>query len=249
MCSGLGPKISSIGRRACAVNGNDKRGGMVGRYETQLYKVPVAGRVVQLLGPRYPHALNDEPEMRRRFEEDDYKPSWAYPWPPAVMLAEHVLQHVVPGSETMLELGAGLGLAGVALALAGHRVVVTDYDDDALTFVRANAQLNGVELADVRWLDWREPPTETYATIIGSDIVYERRHHVPIAELLAACLAPGGRAFISGLNRDVADAFPGALTSVGLSTQLFPAQSQAIPAFDAIDNRVLNGRVFEITRR
>lgn len=222
---------------------------MVGRFETQVYRVPVAGRIVQLLGPRYPHALNDEPEMRRRFEGDGYKPSWAQPWPAAVMLAEHVLQHVAPGSGPVLELGAGLGLAGIALAMAGHRVVATDYDHDALTFLRANAQLNGIELAEIRWLDWRQPPAETFATIVGSDIVYERRHHALIAELLAACLARDGRAFISGLNRDVANAFPDALTPAGLTSEVIPAQSRAIPAFDAVDHRMLHGRVFQIIRR
>jgi predicted nicotinamide N-methyase len=46
----------------------------------------------------------------------------------------------------VLEVGAGLGLAGLALAQAGFRVVITDYDEDALAFVRASAERNGLLL-------------------------------------------------------------------------------------------------------
>jgi predicted nicotinamide N-methyase len=219
---------------------------MVGRYETQVYIIPIAGTKLRLLGPRYPHALNDEPEMRRRFEADGYKPSWAQPWPAAVMLAEHVLRNASPGGGRVLELGAGLGIAGIALAMVGHRVVVSDYDDDALAFVRASAALNGVELDDVRRLDWRQPPAERFAMIVASDVAYEARHHAPIAALLAGCLEPGGQAFISDQNREAAEAFPGAVQAAGLTCEAFPASAKAIPAFDARDGRVFKGTVYRI---
>lgn len=220
---------------------------MVGRYDTQLYVIPVANLNVRILGPRYPHALNDEPDMRRRFEEDGYKPSWAQPWPAAVMLAEHVLQHTSPGAGPVLELGAGLGIAGIALALAGHTVVVTDYDDDALAFVRANAALNDVHLHDVRPLDWRHPPAERFGMIVAGDVLYEKRHHAPFAALLAACLEPHGQAFISDQNRGAAETFPVALRAAGLSYDTFPARAKAIPAFDALDGRVFSGTVYHIS--
>lgn len=222
------------------------KGGMVGRHETQVYVVPVAGRKLRLLGPRYPHALNDEPEMRRRFEEDGYKPSWAQPWPAAVMLAEHVLKSTTPGAGRVLELGAGLGIAGIALAMAGYRVVVTDYDEDALAFVGASVALNGAQLDEIRRLDWRRPPAERFATIVAADVLYEKRHHAPIAALVAGCLEPEGQAFISDQNRGAADGFPDALRVVGLGCEPFPARAKAIPAFDALDGRVFNGTVYRI---
>ncbi len=156
-----------------------------GRYECQEYAIPVAGRTLRLLGPKYPHALNEDPAVRRRSEEDGYKPYWATPCPAAVMLAEYVIEHAEPGPDPVLELGAGLGIAGIALGMAGHRVVLTDYDEDALAFARASAKLNGVSLQDVQRLDWRFPPPGRYALIVASDVVYERRSHQPIATLLA----------------------------------------------------------------
>ena len=219
-----------------------------GKYECQEYSIPVAGRVVRLLGPKYPHALNALPGARQRAEEDGYKPYWALPSPAAVMLAEYVIGHVEPSPDPVLELGAGLGIVGISLSMAGHRVVVTDYDEDSLAFARASAKLNGVELHAVQPLDWRSPPSDSYALIVGSDVAYERRSLQPIAALLAACLKSSGKAFISDLNRATAGEFPEALRSVELVFDTVATRAKAIPAFDAVDNRVFNGRVFRIQK-
>jgi len=49
----------------------------------------------------------------------------------------------VPG-ESVLEIGAGLGLAAVLAARAGARVVATDVVPEAVEAIRVNAALNGV---------------------------------------------------------------------------------------------------------
>jgi predicted nicotinamide N-methyase len=221
---------------------------MLGRYETQIYVIPIAGMTVRVLGPRYPHALNDDPAVRQRAEADGYQPHWAQPWVAAVMLAEHVIQHGVSKQEPILELGAGLGIAGVALAMAGYRMIVTDYDEDALRFVRASAELNGAELQAARCLDWRQPPAESFETIVGADLLWEKGNHAPLAALLAACLRAAGQAFLSDPNRSATEAFPGALQAAGLTYEKHAARARAIPAFDAIDGRVLNGAVYRIGR-
>ena len=218
-------------------------------YECQEYSLRVSGMTLRLLGPKYPHALNDDPEVRRRCEEDGYKPHWALPFPASVMLAEYVIRHVQPGPDPVLELGAGLGIAGISLSMAGFPMVITDYDEDALAFIRASAQRNGTPLREVRLLDWRKPPAEQYAMIVGADIVYERRSLRPIAALLATRLKPGGRAFISDPNRTMGDEFPDALRTAGLTFETVKAQAKAIPAFDAIDGRVFHGRVFCISAK
>src|SRR5439155_227366 len=64
---------------------------------------------------------------------------------------------VRPG-ERMLELGAGLGLAAVLAAKTGATVVATDVVPGAVTAVRANAALNGVEV-DARLGDCYAPVT------------------------------------------------------------------------------------------
>lgn len=58
--------------------------------------------------------------------------------------------------ERVLEIGAGLGLAAVLAARAGARVVATDIVPEAVTAIRANAALNGVEV-DARLGDCYAP--------------------------------------------------------------------------------------------
>jgi predicted nicotinamide N-methyase len=221
---------------------------MLAGYETQEYTIPVAGKTVRLLGPKHPHSLRGDPKVEQRFLEDGYLPYWATPWQGALMLAEYMTLHVEPGPQPVLELGAGLGLVGVALALAGHRVVVTDYDQDALAFAQASARLNGVELHEVKPLDWRHPPEESYATIVGGDVLYEKRSHQPIAALIARCLRPHGAAFISDLNRPSAETFPDTLHAAGLGFETLAVQSRAIPRPDAVDGRVFKGTIYRIFR-
>ncbi|HUU85221.1 MAG TPA: methyltransferase domain-containing protein [Phycisphaerae bacterium] len=222
---------------------------MVGRYETQEYVIPVAGRTLRLLGPKRPHSLRNDPAVEQRFLDDGYMPYWATPWPGALMLAEYVIRNVEPTPEPVLEIGAGLGLVGLSLAMAGHRVIVTDYDQDALAFARANAALNGVDLDDVRLLDWREPPDERFARIVAGEVLYEKRDVGPIASLIASCLEPTGLALVSAQHRTAVEDFPGALADVGLSCEAIPVQCRAIPRPDAIDARILNGTVFRIGHR
>lgn len=217
---------------------------MVGRFETQEYRIPVAGRTLRLLGPMHPHALRNDPEVDRRFVADGYMPYWAYPTPTAVMLAEYVCANVTPEKGAVLELGAGLGLVGLALSLCGYRVTITDYDHDALEFVRANAALNAIETAAACWLDWREPPAEQYRLILGGDVVYEKRSHVPIAALLASCLSSGGLGIFSDQNRRAAETFPEAVSAAGLRCERVFVSGPAIPRHDAIDGRILKGTLY-----
>ena len=84
-------------------------------------------------------------------------------WPAAVILARWLWLHpwIVRGRR-VLELGAGVGTAGLAAARAGaRRVVLTDINGTALRLARDNATINGAQVAaaaHVAHLDWGEPP-------------------------------------------------------------------------------------------
>lgn len=218
----------------------------IGRFETIEYAIPVAGRTVRLLGPQNPWAEFGEPEVQARHLADGYSPYWTTPWVSAVMVAEYAIANVTRSGEPVLEIGAGLGLAGIAMALAGHRVIVTDYDESALEFVQTSAALNNASLEDVRILDWRKPPDQRFSLIIGADVGYEAKDHKPVADLLVRCLAPRGMALIGDPNRATADHFEHCLHGVGLSVTAAPVSCPAIPRPDAIDGRILNGRVFVV---
>ena len=98
----------------------------------------VAGRDLALLRPRDAESLLSE----EAFARDEFLPYWAELWPSAVALARVIGTRALHGART-LELGCGLGLPSIAAALAGGRVLATDWSQEAVEMARENAARNG----------------------------------------------------------------------------------------------------------
>jgi predicted nicotinamide N-methyase len=125
-------------------------------------------------------------------------PYWAFAWAGGQALARYILDNpeIVRG-KSILDLGAGSGLVGIAAAKAGARSVLSaDIDAYAEAAIALNASANGVNIAT------------TTADMIGSngdwdiilvgDLCYER----PIAEKLLTWLrARGGTALLGDPGR------------------------------------------------
>jgi len=80
--------------------------------------------------------------------QGDRDPYWTCPWPSSIALAQELLQRpeLVRGLR-VADLGCGLGLAGVAAALAGaSEVVFLDREPLALQCAISNAALNGASV-------------------------------------------------------------------------------------------------------
>jgi predicted nicotinamide N-methyase len=193
---------------------------MEGRYATQTETVNVAGHVLSIRSVRDTNALLDmiDPET---FMDDERLPYWAELWPSAIALARWVFSYPGLKERRVLELGCGLGLAGIAAAKAGARVTMTDYDEDALMFARFNASLNLGEAAsgrsmDVALMDWRSPSVgKDFEVVIGSDILYERRHHDWVLDALPRLLAPSGVALLTDPGRETGRVFADAARNRG----------------------------------
>jgi predicted nicotinamide N-methyase len=168
-------------------------------------------------------------------------PYWAELWPAAAALAEFLLARAPLAGEDVLELGAGLGIPGIAAALAGARsVVFTDYFEEALALAAENARLNGLARVETRLLDWRRPAlTRRFRVVIGSDLLYERRNHAPLAATLAAALAEDGVAWIADPERAAARGFADALAAEGLALET--AAALAVPRGRVAVMRITSG--------
>lgn len=137
-----------------------------------------------------------------RIDADDPKvtdaPFWAKLWEASFILAYFLGKQPVNPRHRLLEIGAGIGIVGIYAALCGHRVTITDINDDALLFARANALLNGLPDLEIRRLDWsNRGETRRYDAIIGSEVVYDRRSYALLVDFLSRSLAPNGVIFLA----------------------------------------------------
>ena len=135
---GVAERRPAVGRGAAGRRRCDTAGVTSGVVDDRL---ELAGREVWIRRPVDSEALlTDE-----AFAREEFLPYWADLWPSAIELA-----HVVAGWDlagaSVLELGCGLALPGIAAALRGGDVTVSDWSPDALVFAADNAERNGVRL-------------------------------------------------------------------------------------------------------
>ena len=163
--------------------------------------------------------LLDHPWCRSAYAADEYVPYWPTLWPSARMLAKAVLREPwekYPQPVRVLEVGCGLGLAGIACMARELAVTFSDVDETAIVFAAANARLNGFREFRTVPIDFRCPPEDVeYPVVIGSDLMYEERLVEPLVGLLAAVLAPGGVCLIADPDRAAARVFRWKLEEAG----------------------------------
>ena len=144
--------------------------------------VAVAGRELRIVRPRDAVELLDE----EAFEHEEFLPYWAELWPSALKLADALAEREVRGIG-VVELGCGLAVPSVAAAVAGARVLATDWSEEALGFAARNARLNAVYV-ETLLCSWTAPQPllerAPFDLALASDVLYERRNVDPLLALL-----------------------------------------------------------------
>lgn len=204
--------------------------------------VIVEGRTFLIDRPVETDALLDHPAMRQALA-DDHMPYWADLWPAARMLAKWVMRQQWPAGLRALEVGCGLGLAGLAALAKGAHVTFTDYDGTAVEFAAANARLNGFAAFEAMQLDWRYPPEGvTWPVLLASDLIYEARNVEPLVGLVKRLLAPAGVCLLTDQDR-----VPSHVLRTVLEAEGLPYTTAMLRAGEP-GGRRLKGTLYRITR-
>ena len=144
--------------------------------------VPLHGRDLRVLRPRDAESLLDE----EAFAHQEFLPYWAELWPSSRALAAAISGRALRGART-LELGCGLGLPSIAAALAGGRVLATDWSPEAVELTRANAERNDAAL-ETLVCSWTAPAPllerAPWDLVLASDVLYEPRNGDALLSLL-----------------------------------------------------------------
>ena len=175
------------------------------------HDIPVAGRCWQVTTVQNENALLDSAHELEHF------PFGLLLWEAAVGLAHYLTARpeIVAG-RSVLELGAGVGVAGIVAQSVNGRVCQTDHQKPALELARRNAEQNGITGIEQFLADWRSwSHCKLYDVIIGADITYERAMHFYLEEIFARNLAPGGAVLLSDPGRPQSLEFAARLENKG----------------------------------
>lgn len=175
------------------------------KYETEPSNLTIGGRNFKFFIPASLDRFVNIDDIFQKF------PLWAKIWDASIVLADCLAGMSVDKNRNFLEIGCGIGVAGIVAASFGHRVTLTEYNDDALDFVRANARKNQTPegpFPEVRRLDWNDPEIdEPFDMIVGSEVVFKEEDYEPLSRLFKRCLKPSGEVILAERARETSIGF------------------------------------------
>lgn len=193
--------------------------------------IDIGFRTIELVLPAVPDKLLDDPGVLEANRRDDYMPYWSYLWPASAPMSRCLVHAGWPPGTRVLELGSGIGLVGLAALACGWDVTFSDYDETSLELCRQNAERNSLTGPNLLKLDWRQPADVQFPVILGCEVIYERRNHEPILDLLERMLAPDGVCWIGDPGRSQAPRFLEAVAARGWKLALIDSDGGRVSEY------------------
>ena len=157
------------------------------RYQVRETDFAIPGQKMTIYLPQSIEPFINPDDLLDRF------PLWPKIWEASAILALKMAALPPDPNKKILEIGAGLGVAGLCAARMGHKITITEYNPDALNFIWANAEVNRIREPDIRKLDWNKPDIqERFDLIIGSEVVFKKEDIPGLLMLFQHFLKPGG---------------------------------------------------------
>ena len=178
--------------------------------------IVVSGSRIVVERPADMDRLIDSHDVGSLFRKADYLPYWATIWPVSRALASKIICAGWNHHSSVLELGCGLGLAGLAAMIKGHDVTFSDYDENALSYAARNARLNGNPDPKILPMNWRDPRDHRFDVIIGADLTWDQALVPHVVKVFARMLKPDGVIWLADQNRLIPDYFKALLHESGL---------------------------------
>lgn len=196
-------------------------------YDTEIADLAIGGRPFRFHVPRTIEQFIDPQDPLRDF------PLWSKIWEASLLLGSKMAARTVCRGERLIELGAGLGVAGLVAAAFGHEITITEYDPHALAFLEANRLENQCKAARIRRLDWHHPDLdERFEVILGSELIYKESDFKIMRTLFRRLLKSDGEVLLAGEIRQTNKAFLDCMQSefhIQIAKQTLRSETQAIP--------------------
>ena len=165
-------------------------------------ELTAAGINISICRPKSEDSVLDYYIARNEMNAD---PFWAALWPSARALSQHLAttKAVSIRGKDVAEIGCGLGLVGLSLALLGAKSV-TLYDREPLCLecARLSAKLNNLEsICKFEVLDWNKCDMfekNKFDILVAADVLYEKHAVEPVSDFVSKFVKPnGGQIFIA----------------------------------------------------
>lgn len=181
------------------------------RYPLRAVRLQGAGGVYRFVAPRSAADLLRRSDARVARAVRGEHPYWAEIWPASIALFRRLLRGPDLTGTRVVDLGCGVGVAGVGAALRGATVTFVDREPEALAFAAFHARQHGAVGFEVRELDWEVDalPDRTDLLLLA-DLGYQYRAVRALLRQVDAVLARGGRVLCGDPERPTAnDLFAG----------------------------------------
>ena len=155
------------------------------QYQTEQRETVIGQHAFRFLVPQSLEQFLDPEDLFNQF------PLWTKIWEASLVLAHRLAATPPVAGQRWLELGAGIGVVGIAAAAFQHDITITEYDPHALNFIRANAYLN-------------QCPQDR---IVGSELIYNEKDFPALGALFKSLLKPNGEILLAGEVRQTNRAF------------------------------------------
>lgn len=164
-------------------------------YSLHFESLRVGDSTIHLLKPSDVEELLDGQDP---FSDNCTFPFWAKLWESSIVLANLLVALPAREGNRLLELGAGLGLPGIAASVAGYDAVLTDNDQVILDFQQVSAAANENQRTEHQLFDWKNPSQmEPFDLIVGAEVLANEEIVDPLLDICKNYLIKDGTIYLA----------------------------------------------------
>lgn len=194
-------------------------------FEKNMKELKIGEIIVKLNTVVNPENLFDQLIQRGEKHKDvidENIPYWAELWPASVGISNYIVENSLSfEGKSVLEIGCGLGLAGICAKYLGAEVLMTDYLEEAIEMACENWELNFDDAPNVIQFDWRKLDLkQQFDIVIGSDILYDQSNFPFLLKLFSEIIQEDGMLILSDPKRSHARNFIKELESLGFVVEI-----------------------------
>lgn len=182
-------------------------------------------------------------EARRLGISPETWPLFGLIWASGTALAELMATQDITGKR-VLEVGCGIGLASLVLNHRLADITATDIHPEAAAFMLENTRINQNRPIPFIRSGWSDAITELgqFDLLIGSDLLYERSHVIPLAAFIDQHALPDCEVILIDPGRGHHANFSKRMVKLGYT------HSQTRTASGTVDDKLPRGRILNYRR-